>query len=117
MSQPRRDWTLARVKVDAEGGRCRICKSGDDVQAAHIIGRTHDRYAADGETRLPEPWVVLTTRIVPLCQTHHRAFDAHLLDLLGHLTPQEEAQAVIDSRGLESARIRLCPSEYIGVAA
>jgi hypothetical protein len=35
-----------------------------------------------------------------------------MTDLLGHLTPQEEAQAVLDANGLENARVRLCPSAY-----
>lgn len=116
MSQPKRDWTLARAKITEESGRCRICKSAEEVQAAHIVGREFDRYYADGGRQL-EPWVVLSERVVPLCRAHHEAYDAHLIDPLGHLTPEEEARAVLDANGLENARVRLCPSEYRRVAA
>jgi hypothetical protein len=111
VTQPRRDWGLARSKRDAEGARCRLCKSSCQVELAHVWRRQADRYWADG-TPQGALWIVLPERVVPLCREHHRAYDAHLIDLLGHLTPQEEAQAVIDADGLENARIRICPSEY-----
>lgn len=109
-SQPKRDWSDARLKVEREG-RCRIC--GDlggawsVIEAAHILGREHDK--KDGYYVKPE-------RIVPLCRASiggcHPSYDDHELDLLGYLTPEEEAQAVLDAGSLESARRRLAPSQY-----
>lgn len=136
-SQPRRDWTAAREKVEREG-RCRIemrlvygitGTCAGPLEAAHIIGRECDEYVAawaiEMETldvsQRPKTayatWRVDPDRIVPLCHKHHRAYDDHELDLLGYLTPEEEAQAVLDAGSLESARRRLCPSEYRRQAA
>lgn len=110
----RRDWGEARQKVEEEG-RCRVhlCPM-TDLQAAHIIGRTHDRK----RPLMDETWPlgdVHPNRIVPLCQGHHAEYDAHALDLLPYLTLHEVLQAVADSatgreNGLEKARIRLTGS-------
>lgn len=105
----KRDWTLARAKVEHEGGRCRICRTTRQVEAAHVIRREYDREPAlslRGSSAFVHP-----DRIVPLCREHHQEYDAHRLDLLGRLTREEEVQAVADV-GLETARIRLCPSAY-----
>lgn len=114
---PRRDWTIARLKVDEqEGGRCRVCRTNHRVEAAHIIGREADRYV-DGEPQ-SQPWVVLPTRIVPLCgpatdpTTCHGKYDLHRLNLIGYLAPEEEARAVLDAGGLEQARVRIAPLAY-----
>lgn len=41
-SQPRRDWTDARAKVE-RAGCCRVCGYASEMlQAAHIVGREHD---------------------------------------------------------------------------
>lgn len=128
VTQPRRQWQQAREKVDHEG-MCRVAAGGwgrnpcdeSTVEAAHIIGREHDKNMPMFRFGRPTaPWrsyTVAPCRIVPLCRKHHRAYDAHELDLLGYLTPEEEAQAVLDAGSLESARRRLCPSEYRREAA
>lgn len=113
----RRDWAAARAKVDDEGG-CRINSNcSGPIEAAHIVGRENDRrvHAAGN----PQGWwfEVDADSIVPLCKTHHLAYDAHELDLLGYLTVVEEARAVRDAGGLENARVRLCPSAYRKEAA
>ena len=115
-SQPKRDWTEARAKVERE----EVCRLGRDggcegrLEAAHIVGRDRDQFPpADRTEWTPfEPLFVAPDRIVPLCTRHHRLYDAHQVDLLGFLTPWEEAQAVLDSDGLELARRRLAPNAY-----
>jgi hypothetical protein len=112
----RRDWAAARAKCDDEG-RCRIsdeCKG--HIEAAHVIGREHDR-----RVHLPgrrEAWwfEVDADSIVPMCRDHHQAYDDHELDLLPYLTPDEQVRAVADAGGIELARIRTCPSAYAGGA-
>ena len=112
-----RDWALARMKLQREEGRCRVCRTDRQVQMAHIFKRWVDRTYADG-TPQPKAWVVLPERVVPLCgpigdpNSCHERYDTGRLDLLGHLSKQEEAQAVLDAGGLELARKRLCPSVY-----
>lgn len=115
----KRDWSSARQKVVDEGTRCRVCKRTLRVEAAHIIGREHDRDSRNGLVwgHDADACFVRPDRIVPLCgpatdlNTCHGKYDAHRLDLLPHLTREEEAQAVADV-GLEAARMRLCPSAY-----
>lgn len=112
-TQPRRDWSDARRKVEEEQV-CRACGSNTDVQAAHIIGRSSDQpkpgYAS------PALWVNPDS-IIPLCGDFsplkcHSAFDAHALDVLEFLTPAEQVQAVRDAGGIESARRKTAPSLY-----
>lgn len=157
MSKIRRDWTAAREKVDEERA-CRGCGIGlreimrlhRSLEAAHIMGREHDRkpllsshdrllmatemaYAiGSGSTPIDDDYtelihgtrggkiIVAPVRIVPLCgpatdsATCHYGLDSHRRDfsLLGKLTPEEEAQAVLDAGGLELVRVRVAPSEY-----
>ena len=108
--QPRRDWSAARAKVEAEGV-CRVCRR-PNPEAAHVTGRKHDKPKAGGKTLYVKP-----ESVVALCGQHHRAYDAHELDLLPYLTLDEQLQAVADAGGLELARVRLCPSEYRSVRA
>jgi hypothetical protein len=124
-TKPKRDWAEARAKLEREGACRRAMKrfGGDGqcdgpLEAAHIIGREHDKEpameledAGDPCRENPTYWVA-PDRIVPLCRRHHQMYDAHELDLLGYLTPAEEAQAVFDAGGLENARVRLCPTAY-----
>lgn len=104
----KRDWTEAREKVDTEGC-CRVCgprvvmsKDATRVEAAHVIGRARD---TGGK--------VDAMSVVPLCgpatssSTCHGRYDAHRLDLLPYLTPAEQARAVADAGGIESARRRI----------
>lgn len=108
-SEPKRDWTDARAKVEIEG-RCRRCGGEPPhLEAAHLVGRKLDEPHPDGTKRL---WVN-PDRIVPLCPEDHAAFDAHRLDLLGHLSIEEQLRAVADCGGIEQARRRLAPSAYV----
>jgi 5-methylcytosine-specific restriction endonuclease McrA len=90
----RRDWTAARAKVEREAN-CRICGAAWKIEAAHIIPRS----LGGGQSE---------DAIVPLCPDHHREYDSHRLDLLPHLTHDEQAEAV-RVLGLERARRRLSP--------
>lgn len=114
-SQPKRDWSAARAKVELEG-RCRICGGERFLQAAHITGRKYDRPAFEGAKTL----YVDPDCIVPLCANEqdgfnpgcHQRYDWRELDLLPHLTAEEQSRAVLDAGSIESARRRLCPSAY-----
>lgn len=106
-SEPPRDWSLARAKVDEEGGCCRVC-GAPGAQAAHILGRKFDQPVSPGARTL----LVLPDRIVPLCDEQigngcHASYDVHDLDLAPYLTVEEQAQAVLDagSIGLALSRI------------
>lgn len=94
-----RNWQYARAKVDAEGGRCRVCQNTGS-EAAHTIGRTHDR---DG--------IVHPHDVVPLCKKHHTAYDQHKLDLLPYLSHDEQAAAV-SHVGIVSAMRRLTSTRH-----
>lgn len=107
-SEPKRDWSLAIAKKEEEGDRCRVC-GAPGTECAHILGRRHDQPISPGSRTL----LVLPDRIVPLCPVHHREYDSHSLDLLGFLRAPEQAQAVLDAGGIESARRRLAPSAYV----
>lgn len=91
-----RDWTDAHRKV-AEAESCRICSDAPG-DAAHIVPRSQG-----GKMK--------AASIVELCREHHRQFDAHELDLLEHLTLEEQAEAV-SIVGIERARMILAPSCY-----
>ena len=78
----KRDWTAPLAKVDAERV-CRVCKS-KPVDPAHVIPRSR---VAPGIGENP-------LNIVPLCRSHHAAFDAHRFDLVPYLTREEQANAV-----------------------
>jgi len=97
-----RSWREGREKAEDEG--CRLAKTmpghvcEGPLETAHII----DRSLGGGM----EP-----DHVLGLCRKAHSAYDAHELDLLGHLTREEEVAAV-QAIGLESARIRICPSDY-----
>lgn len=122
-TQPRRDWTFARNKVESED-QCRVWSHSLDetgcdgpLEAAHLIGRARDFFTAGFVTSYKQDrkvLIVVPVRIVPLCRKHHRLFDAHEIDLLPALTPEEQVQAVMDAGGLELARRRLAPTAYHG---
>lgn len=103
-SQPKRDWSDCQEK--RESG-CRICGVWG-VELAHTIGRAHDKPKTPGsKTRYVHP-----DSVVPLCPKHHRAYDAHQLDLLPFLTLGEAVKATEQAGGIELARKRLAPSAY-----
>lgn len=75
-----RNWAAAKKKLLDEGA-CRICGATGSLDPAHVIPRSlgGDMHA---------------DATVPLCRSHHSAFDAHDLDLLPVLTRDEQAHAV-----------------------
>lgn len=79
----RRDWSQARAKVDAEA-RCRVCKGGGRLQAAHVLGRKYD----------PPSGIVQPDDIIPLCRPCHELYDGRELGVLPYLTLDEQAAAV-----------------------
>jgi hypothetical protein len=89
----KRDWPAARAKI--RGEKCRVCYH-PNVDPAHIIPRSQVRPGI-GENQ---------DNIVPLCRTHHRAYDEGQLDLLPYLTRTEQATAVF-LVGLEAAYKRI----------
>ena len=109
MPKPARNWTHARDKVLREGV-CRVptCEA-TNLDAAHIIGRTHDYTVPLRVTFDEEVWApgkVWPYRIIPLCSEHHRLQHAGQLDILPLLTIEEQAQAVADAGGIERAGSR-----------
>jgi hypothetical protein len=132
----KRDWSAALEKKAAEGYRCRVCRRsasrqhGIRIEMAHIIGREADRLAPLAIDRpvfeiWPEPYLVVPTRVVPLCgpatnpATCHGKAHCGRLDWLPHLTLPEILQAVADAsrlyggNGFENARLRLVPIERV----
>jgi len=111
---PSRNWNDARRKVEQEGA-CRVCPPGAPrrrLEAAHVIGREYDK-----PHPLPSPrelangdLYVHPLDVVPLCHTHHEAYDARRLDLLPHLSIAEQARAV-EHVGLARAYRRLTGSQ------
>jgi hypothetical protein len=111
-SQPRRDWHDAVTKRDAEG-KCRVCHIERGLEMAHITGRRNDQYKPGTKTLHVHP-----DSIVPLCPVCHRQYDGRALDLLPHLTVEEQARAVLDAGGITLAWRRLAPTSYrVEVAA
>lgn len=111
--QPRRDWTRARAKVEAEG-RCRLHRLGDCcgyLEAAHVVAREHDRLSPDQEAMRPKGsdvvWPVRPDRVIPLCGFHHEAYDDHTVDVLPVLSLDEQLRAVRDAGGIALALRRL----------
>lgn len=79
----KRDWKEAWAKV-VEENRCRVCtRSANDP--AHVIPRSRIGVGMGGEDAL---------NIVPLCRLCHIDYDQGKLDLLPHLTREEQAYAV-----------------------
>ncbi len=94
----KRDTEALRARLQAEP-RCRVCRSGESVQVHHVVARSSVQDDSPLNT-------------VPLCFRCHTDFHDHRLDLLGYLTPEEQASAVILTRSIEAARMLLCPSAY-----
>jgi hypothetical protein len=103
---PKRDWSDAIEKRDAEGC-CRVCGIQRGMEAAHVTGRKHDKPKEGRKTLWVNP-----DSIVPLCPPCHEDYDAHQLDLLKYTFKAEQVKAVEDLGSIELARQRLCPSEY-----
>jgi hypothetical protein len=112
---PERDWSEALAKVHGER-TCRACgRPGWEVrvEAAHVIGRAQaDETHPDGSGRL----IVRGVDVVPLCAPCHRAYDAHQLNLLPHLTPAEQTRAVQVAGGIVAAMQRTTGLRWAPVA-
>lgn len=114
-SEPDRDWTDAHAKVEKEAC-CRICKRTDrPLEAAHVLGREHDEPKVSRGRVLKELYVA-PDRIVPACGPFpdgcHGDVEYRRINLLPHLTLEEQLQAVTDAGGIEPARIRLAPVDH-----
>lgn len=96
----RRDWSSARQKIEREG-RCRVCGSGEFLQAGHTISR------AKQDVKDGAQLIVKADAVVPLCAVCHRKYDARQLDLLPYVTLWEQLCAVEAAGGIELARKRL----------
>jgi hypothetical protein len=113
-SEPKRDWTDARAKVDHEGC-CRICKRTDrPLEVAHVLGREHDEPKVSKTTgEILQELYVHPDRIFPACgpfpEGCHGDAEYRRINVLSHLTLEEQLQAVKDAGGIEAARIRLEP--------
>ena len=59
-----------------------------NVQMAHLVPRASDKRKSKSLA------YVNPSNIVPLCQGHHMAFDAHRLNLLPYLNLDEQAYVV-----------------------
>lgn len=109
-----RSWVAAREKVDLEG-MCRNCSTPYRLEAAHVIGRTHD---GDPPVRDEDwsPFDVHPDRIIPLCgpatdsTTCHGKQHAGCLEMLPLLTREEQVQAVADVGSISRAMQLLSPS-------
>lgn len=120
-TEPKRDWTDARAKVEEEGC-CRICKRSDrPLEAAHVLGREHDepKMRMDPSTGELIPTRVLYVdplRVFPACGPFpngcHGDAEYRRINVLPYLTLEEQVQAVKDAGGIEPARIRLAPVEH-----
>jgi hypothetical protein len=104
-----RFWPEETHEKRAEG--CRIC-GASEVELAHVTGRSHDR-PRQLPTRPTKAVYVEPESVIPLCPDHHRAYDAHEIDILQYLRAPEQIRAVEDLGSIESARRRLCPSEFL----
>ncbi len=98
-ARPERSWEAPRAKVEREG-RCRVCGSPYDVQAAHIIPRAQVK-AGPAE----DP-----SNVVPLCgdgsQGCHGQYDRHERSILEVLTREEQAMAVLLDPGMLAGAYR-----------
>lgn len=107
--KPPRYWDAAIAKRDRERV-CRVCGSQFWVQCAHLAGREFDEVIDldDGTSvRFVEP-----SETCPLCMDCHRAYDARELDLLPHLTYDEQS-AVVRHLGITRALHRLTGQRLI----
>jgi len=116
-SEPKRDWSDARAKVEEEGC-CRICKRTDrPLEAAHVLGREHDEPKVSKTTgEILKELYVHPDRVIPACgpfpEGCHGAQHNREINTQAHLTLEEQLQAVRDAGSIEAARIRLEPVNY-----
>lgn len=109
----RRDWSLAREKVEREG-RCRFCARSDrKLEAAHVTGRRNDEKAPLRPVDGFRKGMVHPDRVIPLCGpsvntgTCHNLYDSSRLDVRYVLSAEEWGQAIKDEGGYGLAERRL----------
>lgn len=105
----RRDWRDALAHH--EGKPCRVCVRWPR-ELAHVIPRESDWRGRRGRGVVR----VHPLAVVPLCVTHHRAYDSHQLDLLPHLK-QEELQHAFALVGEGEALRRIRGWKMAGIPA
>jgi hypothetical protein len=115
-AQPDRDWTDARAKVEEEGC-CRICKRTDrPLEAAHVLGREHDEPKIGANGRPLKTLYVDPDRIVPACgpfpEGCHGEIHSHQINVVHHLTMDEQLRAVRDAGGIAPAWSLLARVEH-----
>lgn len=116
-SEPDRDWTDARAKVDHEGC-CRICKRSDVVlEAAHVMGRAYDEPKVNRTTgEILQKLYVDPDRIFPACGPSpggcHGEAERKEINVLEHLTLEEQVRAVKDAGGIGLAFRELAPVDH-----
>lgn len=112
-SQPKRDWSA--IEID-QFTPCLVCGIVGRTERAHVSGRKYDQPHPDRPTS-KTLWVN-PLDIAPLCgpaldpQSCHYRFDHGLLDLMEHLTPEQQLRAVELHGSIEQARRRLAPLDY-----
>lgn len=127
----RRDWSIANEYRAAQGGCCVICGKPNS-ELAHIIRREYDNRPPlnchyEGVELFYEaphglvPWksgLVVPERVILLCgpattsSTHHGIYDGPAsgrgeLNLLAHLSKQQQLQAVADAGSIMAALNRI----------
>lgn len=97
----RRDWSLARAKVEQEG-RCRLTGEGPcqgPLAACHVVERSRD-----------ESTIVDPVDIWPGCTLHHQLYDSRRVSIL-HVLSQEEQAAAVRKLGIYRALKRLTSNQ------
>jgi hypothetical protein len=93
----KRDWRFANEKL----APCRIC-GASSIELANTIGKARQDVEQDDGTML-----VIPDAVIPLCFSHHRLYDSHLLNILPYLTHKEMTNAVEAAGGIRYAGKRL----------
>lgn len=107
-SKPKRGPVSPASKAQREHVRdqsCLVC-GADHVHPAHLIDRSLLPVGADD-----------ARAVVPLCPTHHRAYDLHELSLLEYLEPRfrVELAFAVERFGLLSTLQRVTGEDYAPV--
>lgn len=90
--------TTLEQKQRVGGRACIVCaEHGGRCHPAHVVPRSHPKMSEEAANDL--------RAVVPLCPTHHRAFDEGRLDLLPYLEPgwRDSQEWAAGAVGLASA--------------
>jgi hypothetical protein len=95
--------TSAAQRAKVSGLRCLVCGAATRIDPAHLVPRSLGG-CDDADC------------VVPLCRTHHRAYDQGGLDLVAHLEPQwrREVAHAVGHLGLVGAQRRLSGCRSVG---